>query len=570
MMVRHCPACRSQCRAYRALTAPQVVAILAMLVMTAMMSLSPTSANASAATAASPPPQSDIANPADYLAFRPATLLAWHPVNRRMLIQTRSAVGAAHPQLHIIDKPSGEAQLLPALPAQAREDVNSHVIKQAVFAPLDGDTLLVRATLAPNHHRVFRLHLKRQEWSALTPTTHDVSALAWTATGTKIAYASKLVGNSTNDVRTRIYLVNPLQVTSQKEILALDVSYICELLFTPDEKSLILLEDRGALGSRLWRIEIENGRATQLGAPDSTPAHYRQLQMNHDGSTLYALASALAQSTKVTTKLVRINLAGNLAVERADDSVKTETAAAQAPFATPLAPQLSGSVETFALSVAADRVALITQEEGTSVLRFLALSTGRELPRPALMLGEMSGLVWGKDNELAFTLATARAPSVVFGYDVATTKLSRWSQPTLAGSNPVALTEPKRFVWTSGNQATPATSTTHHGFLYAPDAELFPGKRPVVILPPALSENEARLLFIGRYHYLINVLGYAVVHARHDETTEQNLRAWIALQPELDASRVFVVPSAWASAQSGEVDLATFKQEIAQIEKALR
>ena len=86
----------------------------------------------------------------------------------------------------------------------------------------------------------------------------------------------------------------------------------------------------------------------------------------------------------------------------------------------------------------AKRIALTTNEEGSSVLRFLDLASFKELPRPALLPGEISGLRWsggaeedadGEDSgkELAFNVTSARSPGDVYSYNLKTTKLTRWT-----------------------------------------------------------------------------------------------------------------------------------------------
>jgi dipeptidyl aminopeptidase/acylaminoacyl peptidase len=101
---------------------------------------------------------------------------------------------------------------------------------------------------------------------------------------------------------------------------------------------------------------------------------------------------------------------------------------------------------------------------------------------------------------------------------------------------------------------------TLSGVMSTPPAR-FTGKRPVVVIVHGGPESQATTGFLGRWHYLINELGVAVIEPnvrgssgygktflaldngfkREDSVKDLgSLLDWIATQPGLDASRVLV------------------------------
>jgi dipeptidyl aminopeptidase/acylaminoacyl peptidase len=156
---------------------------------------------------------------------------------------------------------------------------------------------------------------------------------------------------------------------------------------------------------------------------------------------------------------------------------------------------------------------------------------------------------------LAFNLAAARAPGAVFAWNIDSRKLIRWTAPGLRGIRPADLAEPELIRWKSFD------GLTLSGFLYRPDRERYPGKRPVVINIHGGPEGQARPGFLGRTNYLIAELGVAYLepnvrgssgfgktflaldNGQKREDAVKDIGAlldWIRAQPDLDADRVLV------------------------------
>ena len=112
-----------------------------------------------------------------------------------------------------------------------------------------------------------------------------------------------------------------------------------------------------------------------------------------------------------------------------------------------------------------------------------------------------------KQAELAFNVNSARSPSDVYTWSVAGGKsaTARWTMSETGGIPATRFVEPELVSWKSfdGREIT--------GFLYKPDAEKFPGPRPVIINIHGGPEGQFRPGFDGRNNYFINEIGCAML-----------------------------------------------------------
>ena len=76
-------------------------------------------------------------------------------------------------------------------------------------------------------------------------------------------------------------------------------------------------------------------------------------------------------------------------------------------------------VESIALSPDGRTLAVVTNEAGIGVLRLYDAATRKPLPRPALPIGSVRGLVWHENSrDLAVSVNSAQSPSDVYAIDV--------------------------------------------------------------------------------------------------------------------------------------------------------
>ena len=307
-------------------------------------------------------------------------------------------------------------------------------------------------------------------------------------------------------------------------------------------------------------MDIASGKQSRISPEPKTgavPVAYGSARFSRDGSRNYTTSDRDSEFSR----LVYIELATGKEIS--------------------LTSHLQHDVDEFTISNKANRIAFTTNEDGSSVLRFLDLATGKELPRPALLPGEISSLRWrvgGNEdgdeaeivtkierhkahpeakthNELVFNLASARSPGEVYIFNADTTKMTRWTNGATPGLNPMDFVDPKLVRWKSFD------GVMISGFLYQPDAKKFPGKRPLMINIHGGPEGQARPGFIARANYMVNEMGIAIIFPnvrgssgfgktflamddgmkREDSVKDIGaLFDWIKLQPDLDASKVLV------------------------------
>jgi dipeptidyl aminopeptidase/acylaminoacyl peptidase len=477
-----------------------------------------------------------------YTEFRPSSIVAWHPAKTAMLIRTRPANGNTA-QLHLVEQAGDKPIAVTDFP---------DAVSNATFQPKKGEYILFERGAGGNEvFRIFRLDLSSKEITAVSPDNERASAPSWNRRGDKIVFTTSTIDRfnrgegATRTATTKLYIADPLKPSDAKLITTFEGGRWFNFRFSPDDKTLLFSEYLSANESHLWTMNIASGKKTRV-----TPAR-------KDGEI--AISYGNARYTR--------DGKGVLTTSDRDSEFKRLVYIALATGKeTVLTGHLNFDVDDFAVSYSARRIAFLTNENGSSVLRFLDLDTKKELPRPALLAGEISGLRWKVSDEddagnaagklLAFNLTSAKSPGEVFSYDIGTTKMLRWTNGAATGLNPLEFVDPQLVKWKSFD------GLGISGFLYQPDAKKFPGKRPVILNIHGGPEAQARPGFIARNNYMVNEMGIAILYPnvrgssgfgktflaadngfkREDSVKDIGaLFDWIATQPDLDASKVMVM-----------------------------
>jgi len=372
----------------------------------------------------------------------------------------------------------------------------------------------------------------------LSPEGESADAPMWDSRGELISFttttaftttaATATTTTATAGRTTKLYVGDPRMPQAIKKVATSVEGVWRAAQFAPDGGSVVYIVDRDG-SSSLWKFDLATGSNERLTKIDAPIQRFETPRFAPDGKSVMLTA----QRPATNRQLVRINLATG-----------DQTLFATLPNA---------DIADFAISAITKRIAVNAIETGTSVLRFLDLDTGKELLRPALLPGEIVGMRWQHDSlnadkasesgvRLGFSLATSRAPRELFVYDTNTTKLTRWTNGGAPGLNAFAFAEPARITWKAPGGVAAS------GVLYAPDASVFAGKRPVLIQLRDEVELTQPIGFLGAKNYLVTEMGVAILYpdapALKDDAALAALLDWIATQPAFDTKRVIVSGSA--------------------------
>jgi dipeptidyl aminopeptidase/acylaminoacyl peptidase len=454
-----------------------------------------------------------------YGEFTTHALLGWLPEGHGMLVRRRHGSTG---QVHRVDAPGAIPE-----PLTAFDDP----VAQAEYAPVKGDYFVfTRAHQGDDQYRLYRQG-PGSTTTALSAEGERVVSFAWSPRGDRIAYAAQK--GQGDDAHTRIYLVDPMHPQAVREIAALDRARCEGLRFSRDARKLTFVERLSPRESHVWVLDTvsgSRGRVTPIAA--GKPVSYASPHFARDGRALFVLSDRDSEYRRLAFLPLGPGRERALTARHAHD------------------------VDQFEIDWDRNRIAFTTNEDGIDVLRFMDAGTLTELPRPPLFDAVIGGLRWRPGSgEVAFQVSSAHTASDVFSYKVDANQLTRWTNGNNPEVNTRELPDPQLVRWKSFD------AREISGFLYAPAPSRFTGPRPVLVLLHGGPALQARPEFIGRFNYLVNELGVALIYpnvrgssgfgktfaalddGRHREDAVRDVGAlldWIASRKDLDAKRVAI------------------------------
>ncbi|HEY0876556.1 MAG TPA: alpha/beta fold hydrolase [Vicinamibacterales bacterium] len=461
-------------------------------------------------------PQSVATKLAPYGRFRRATLLAWHPEKREMLVSTTTGTA---PQIHVVTHPGGPAQLT-AFP-EGMPGVAS-------YSPLGGGWIVYRKdTGAAETHQLW--HFRPDgEPVLLTDGKSRNGIPAWSKDG-RIAFES----NRRNGKDRDIYVMDPKDPSTSRMLMEVSGSWFVAA-WAPDDRSILAVEMLPGNDTALWSVDVESGKRTLLTPlePDEAPSIWSSAHYAPDG-TIYAVSDRGSELPRLW---------------RYDGRW------------TPLTKD-GDSVESAAVSPDGGTIAVVFDRDASSRLELLDARTLSVRVRPALPAGQITTLEWHRSGrELGFTFGSVRMQGDVFSVDAKSGAVTRWTTSPIGGVDPGTLPEPEIVRWKSFD------GRMISGVLYRPPST-FTGRRPVMInIHGGPNDARERPRFQGRSAYFLNELGIAIVYPnvrgsfgfgrsfeklddgrlREDAVKDVGaLLDWIAGQPNLDPSRVMVTGASY-------------------------
>ena len=462
-----------------------------------------------------------------YTQFRSASLSSWHPTKREMLISTRFA---DTPQVHLVKFPLGSRQQITFFPER---------VSGATYQPTQGDYFVFSKDIGGNEFsQNYRYNFETGDVTLLTDGKSKNSRGVWSNRGDRIIYTStRRTGQDTD-----FYSIDPASPQSDRLLSTVEGGGWGGLSWSPDDQQLLIQEYVSVNESYLWLVDTRSGEKTLITPKNGKEKiSYQGGVFSKDGKGLYVVSDRDSEFSRLAY---------------------VDLATSQPTY---LTSQIPWDVEDFDLSEDGKHLAFVTNEDGASVLHVLETATRDEISLPKLPVGLVYGITWHRNNQdLGFTLISARSTADVYSLNLVTNKVDRWTESETGGLNTAKFSAPELVRWRSFDDKSIS------GFLYRPSAK-FTGKRPVIIDIHGGPEGQFRPVFLGRANYYLNELGVAMIFPnvrgstgygktflkldngflREDSVKDIGaLLDWITTQPDLDKDRILVTGGSYGGYMS--------------------
>jgi dipeptidyl aminopeptidase/acylaminoacyl peptidase len=459
---------------------------------------------------------------APYLEARTAAFWDWHPARREILIGTRFAETM---QAHQVAFPGGARKQLTFLPEP---------VMGAAFRPKSADYLVFQQdTGGGEFFQLYRMDPGSSAPTLLTDGKSRNEMGPWSRPGTLLAFTSTRRNGRDSD----IYAMDPANPSSARLLMQVNGGGWSALDWSPDDTQLLLLHYVSINESYLYLFDSPTGTPRLLTPKlqSGEKVSYAGAKFSKDGKSIYFTTDYKSEFMRLArAELSPVGLGQPVA----------------------LTGGINWDISEFDLSPDGKTIAIVSNEEGASVLRFLDAKTGKEKLRPQLPQGVISGLKWHeKEAEVAFSFSSAQAPSDVYSVNLKG-KVERWTESETGGLDSEKFAGPELVNLNS------ADGVGISAFAYYPEARKFPGKRPSLILIHGGPEGQSLPTFLGRQNYLINELGIAVIvpnvrgssgYGKTFLTLDNGVKRedsvkdigtvirWIQRSPRLDGDRIAVM-----------------------------
>jgi len=452
-----------------------------------------------------------------YNEARGASLAAWHPVQKRMLIYTRFANTA---QVHEVKMPGGDRKQLTFLD-EAPGGVS--------YEPTKGEFFLFAKDAGGNEFtQLYRYDVAKGKITMITDGARAQNGnVTWNKKGSKIIYTSTRRNGADRD----IYMMDPLDPATDKKVLELKGGGWNISDWSDDERYVLLHDYKSAGESAMWLYDISTGKAEQFLPAGSEHARYTGLEFSNDGKSIY-------MSTNTGNEFMR--------PARVDIATRKITW---------LVTGIPWEILAYDVTKDGKMASFVVNEAGVSRLYIQNMATLKYTPVTAIPVGVIGSVEWHNNNtSLGLSFTTANASTDVYEWNTTTQKLTRWTESELGGMNLDGIEPPQLVKWKSFD------GLEISGFLYKANKK-FTGKRPVIIQIHGGPESQSLPAFLGRSNYYLNELGVAIIlpnvrgsagygktfidrdNGMKREESVQDIGAlldWIATQPNLDATRIMI------------------------------
>ncbi len=406
-----------------------------------------------------PVPDKVVEETRPYMENRSAGFLGWNVNDKSMLISTR--FGNVN-QLHRV-----------AGPMMDRQQISFEAEPVAGTWSPNGDTLLVQKDVGGSEF--FQLYtLANGKLTLLTDGKSRNGINAWSKDGELVAYTSTVRNGTDND----IYVMNPRDPKTARMVKQVAGGGWALADFAPDKKSAVVVEYKSVTNSDPYLLDLATGTTTPIGDVSKDIAY---------GGGQFAPDGQFWATSDEGSDFQRLGIL----------DLKT------GKF-TPKNPEKKWDVQGFDISDDGSFIAYTVNEAGIDKLRIMDVATGSVREVAGLPAGGIGGLEIAPWGNIGFSLTAAKSPTDAYSVDPRTMTVTRWTQSETGGLDPNVNVEPE-FVEVKSFDGEPVS-----GFLYRPDPNKFPGKRPLIVNIHGGPEGQSTPGFLGRTNYLLNELGIAV------------------------------------------------------------
>ena len=477
---------------------------------------------------------------ARYTDFRGHAFVDWHPTRREMLVSHRKA-GASTPQLFRVAAPLAEPEPLTD---------GAEPVRRASYEPKDGRyVVFARSTGGDEADKLYRLDLADRRVTPLTETPERHSIEGWlNGTSTLLTLAMPLdrtaQGGTRAAVTQTLRAFDPAAPQAKRTLAELPGGGWGVGGVSWDDRQIALTRYLSANESQVWLLDVASGAVRQvLPAAGSTERHaYFAGEFTRDNRAFYVVSDRLGEHRLLMT----YDVAARLLM--------------------PITADIAWSVGGATASADGALVAAQINIDGRNELKLFDAATRAPVALPKLPGGSIGTSRFHPAlAALAFSVDSSQGPSQVWSLNPAGGALVQWTRAGAAPGVDMAAFGAQQIVrWPSFD------GRSISGILNMPPAR-FTGKRPVLINIHGGPELQAMFGFMGRYHYLIDELGIAVIQpnvrgssgygktflalddgVRREDSVKDigALLDWVATQPQLDASRVVVAGGSYGGYMS--------------------
>ena len=425
------------------------------------------------------------------------------------------------------------------MPLGARKQITffEEPVGSVAAQPGKDQLLITRDSGGSEFAQIFALDRDSGEATMLSDGESRNGSMLWDRSGTRLAFHSTRRNGRAND----IWIMDPSEPGNARLALeSKDGSWWRPAEFSESGSKLLALNYVSIEDSRISVVDLDSGGVVSIsGGPEDKSVNY-PVAFDDDGNGVWLITDRDGEF----------------------DQLAWQSLEAGAPVEI-LTRDIPWNISTAVLSHDRRRIAFVSNEDGMSRVYLMDTATREYRQVKAVPTGMAFGLQFSpNDWRLAMTLNTSQTPSDTYVLELGDgplqfSELVRWTQSEVGGLDTTSFVVPEQVRYPTFDTAD--TGREVPAWVYRPLAKK--GPHPVIIRIHGGPEGQSRPSFSSTYQMWIARLGAAVIlpnvrgstgygktyvgldngFSREDSVKDIGaLLDWIAMQPDLDASRVAV------------------------------